>query len=110
MERSAQPPELHAEIELLPGVGTRRLESWRPAVRPAHSDAVAPAFGIVFSSSPHQAVGGERFSARIAVLAWPDSATDWLHQPGVEFSISEGATTVGYGRILAVGGASGIDA
>jgi hypothetical protein len=110
MERSAQPPELYAEIELLPGVGARRLQTWRPAVRPAHSSTEVPAFGIVFSSSPHQAVGSERFAARIVVLAWPDSATDWLHQPGVEFSISEGTTTVGRGRILAVGDVNGIDA
>ena len=110
MERSAQPPELHAEIELLAGVGSRQPQTWRPTVRPDDSSTEALALGIVFSSSPHQAVGGERFAAKIVVLAWPDIATDWLYQPGAKFSVSEGTAIVGRGCILAVGGINGIDA
>jgi hypothetical protein len=98
------------EIELLPGVGMRQLQNWRPAVQPAHSSTEAPALGIVFSSSPHQAAGGEQFVARLVVLAWPDSATEWLHQAGAEFCVLEGATTVGHGRILEVCGGNGIGA
>ena len=110
MERSARPPELQAEIELLSGVGARQLPACRPTVRPIDSSPDALALGVAFASSPPRAIGGERFAASIVVLAWPDSATDWLHQPGAKFNVYEGATIVGLGCILAVGGVSGIDA
>ena len=110
MERSTRPPELQAEIELLAGIGARQLPAWRPTVQPIGSSAGTLAFGVVFASSPARAAGGERFAASILVLAWPDPATDWLHQPGAEFIVSEGTTIIGRGRVIAVGGVGGIDA
>src|SRR5690606_22876268 len=110
MDTSEQLPELLAEIELLRGVGTRQPSTWRPSVRPVNSSTDAPAFGIAFSSSPHQASGGDRFTAKMVVLGCPDPGTGWLHQQGAKFCLLEGATTVGRGCILGSGGASGIDA
>lgn len=105
-----RPPELQTEIELLAGVGARQLPAWRPAVQPIGSSAETLALGVVFASSPTRATGGENFAASFHALAWPDPATDWLHQAGAEFNVSEGAAIVGRGRVIAVGGVSGIDA
>lgn len=110
MDRSMRAPELQSEIELLSGVGARHLPAWRPNVRPVDSSPETLTFGVAFASSPQCAAGGERFTANLVVLAWPDPATDWLHQPGVEFNLTEGSTTIGHGRVLALGGAGGIDA
>jgi len=110
MDRSKRTPELQVEIELLSGVGARQLPAWRPNVRPIDSSSEALTFGVVFVSSPQRAAGGERFVANLVVLAWPDPTTDWLHQPGVAFNLTEGSATIGHGRVLAVGGVSGIDA
>jgi len=79
-------------------------------VRPIDSTPDALALGVVFASSPPRAIGGERFAASIVALAWPDPATDWLHQLGATFVLLEGATMVGHGCVLAVGGVTGIDA
>jgi len=78
MEVPVRRPELRAGIALLPGIGERRAQIWRPTVRTMASSVEAMEFGIVFVAAPQRVGGGDRFLAGIVALAWPDPATDWL--------------------------------
>lgn len=108
-------PLVEASVTLLPGLAGPRLladRQYRPHIvirplnpstaLPSHSsDAIEAYLGVVFWSGAEKLVPGETAVVKLALVYYPGSEGHYAAVlPNAEFTVREGATIVGIGKVL----------